>query len=178
MVFMIQHIELRRMQVFIAFTLVLLTLNLFTVNNSLAYTKDEADTSIQQADEAATSAFKAVLEAEKVGANVSRLITKMNEAAVLLTNAKIMAYNKNFHDTIELANSSIEIANSVKYEAANLKTSTLSLHDYIFKISIIESLVGVTAFLLSMIFLWRWFKSYYAHKILGLKPEVTENVDS
>jgi hypothetical protein len=166
------------MQVLIAFTLVLLIFNLFTINNSLAYTKDEANTSIQQADEATTLAFQAVLEAEKVGANVSRLITKMNEAAVLLTNAKIMAYKEIFHDTIELANSSIEIANSVKYEAANLKISTMSLHDYIFKISIIESLVGVTAFLLSMTFFWRWFKSYYAHKILSLKPEVTENVDS
>jgi hypothetical protein len=175
---MIQHIKLRRIKVLIAFISVLIIFNLFTVNNSLAYTKDEANTSIQQADEAAASAFKIVLEAEKVGANVSRLITKMNEAAVLLTNAKIMAYKENFHDTIELANSSIEIANSVKYEAINLKISTLSLHDYIFKISIIESLFGVTAFLLSMIFLWRWFKSYYAHKILGLKPEVAENVDT
>jgi hypothetical protein len=166
------------MQVFIALTLVLLTFNLFTVNNSLAYTKDEANTSIQQADEAASSAFKAVLEAEKVGTNVSRLITKMNEAAVLLTNAKIMVYKENFHDTIELANSSIEIANSVKYEATILKISTLSLHDFIFKNSIIESLVGVTVFLLSMTFFWRWFKSYYVHKILGLKPRVIENVDT
>jgi len=139
---------------------------------------NEGSTSIQQAYDAISSAFEVVLKAESAGANVTNLIIKLNEAVGYLSDARVLLMNGGSGDVDELTERSVEIASEVKNEAQVLQSSTLVNCDYILKISVIESLVGITAFLLSMIFFWRWSKSYYTHKIMSLKPEATENVDT
>jgi len=141
------------------------------------YNANEGSTSIQQAYDAISSAFEVVLKSESTGANVTNLIIKLNEAAGYLSDAKVLLINGGSGDIDELTKRSVEIASEVKNEAQVLQSSTLVDRDYIFKISVIESLVGIPAFLLCMIFFWRWFKSYYTHKIMSLKPEVAENVE-
>ena len=141
------------------------------------YNANEGSTSIQQAYDTISSAFEAVLKAESAGANVTNLIIKLDEAAGCLSDANVLLMNGGSGDIDELTERSVEIAGEVKNEAQVLQANTLSNRDYIFKISVIESLVGVPAFLLCMILFWRWFKSYYTHKIMSLKPEVAENVE-
>jgi len=133
---------------------------------------------LEQAEQSISSAFHMVLEAEDAGANVSGLTAKLNEAAGLLVEAKILVQNGDSRQAADLASHSVEIAEDVKDEASTLKASALSHHDFLFKVSLVGTLVGVPAFLALMFLLWRWFKGYYTRRILGLKPEVAEDVDA
>lgn len=162
-----------------AILLLLFSINLFIPRVVLGYSEDETNTSIQLADKAVNSAFEAVSEAESAGGNVSNFIVRLNQASELLVEAMSLFKNgssiDNIANVIELANRSIELANSVKNEAADLKAFTLSYHDYSLKIYIATSLIGVAIFLVFMFLSWRWFKGYYTSRILSLKPEVAEN---
>jgi hypothetical protein len=139
---------------------------------------DQAHASVQQAEDSVSQAFEAVLGAESAGGNVSSLIVSLNESAALLSAAENMLRSGDSNGVVALANRSIEIANDVKGEAATLETSASANRNFVFEISLVVSAVGVPVFLVFMFFLWRWFKGYYARKLLGLRPEVVENVES
>jgi len=156
----------------------LILLDLCIPNVVSASSYHEADGAIQQAEQAISSAFEAVLEAEGAGANVSGLIRELNEAAGLLADAKISLNNGDLSDVVQLASRVVETADSVKDEASSLRASALSLREFVFKASFVGSGVGVSAFLLFMFYLWRWFKGYYTRKVLGLKPEVADDADA
>ena len=166
-------------QALVVFLLLLFSINLFIPRFVLGYSEDEASTSIQLADKAVCSAFEAVSEAESAGGNVSNFIARLNQASDLLVEAMPLFKNgssiDNIANVIELANRSIELANSVKNEAVDLKASTLSYHDYSLKIYIVVSSIGVAIFIVFMFLSWRWFKGYYTSRILSLKPEVAED---
>jgi hypothetical protein len=142
-----------------------------------AYAGDEAYNSIQQAEQAVSSAFNAVLKAESAGVNVSELIVRLNEAAENLTYAKILFGNGDFNEAIELTNRSIQTSNSVKEEASSLRGTALSQHDLAIQVSLIGLVVGVPAFLFFMFSLWRRYKAFYTRRISGMKPEAASNVE-
>lgn len=166
----------------VVFLLLLFSFNLFIPKFVLGYNEDEANTSIQLADKAVCSAFKAVSEAESAGVDVSNFIARLNQASELLVEAMSLFKNgsstENIVNVIELANHSTELANNVKNEMVDLKASALSYNDYILQIYIITSSVGVAIFIVFMFLSWRWFKHYYLRRLLGLKPEVVENANA
>jgi len=142
----------------------------------LAVDEVEAYHLIEVADRSVSSAFEAVLDAEGAGANVSALIEALNEAVGSLVEAKVFFKNGDFGKVGEVAGRSAEVADVVKDEALVLKTEALSHRDFVFKISVIGSAIGVPAFLFCMFFLWRWFKGYYMRRVLRMKPEVASDV--
>lgn len=148
---------------------------LCTPKVDLAYTEEDAHTSVHQAEEAIFSAFDGVLEAEACGANVSTLGRKMDEAVRFLAEAKNLLRNEEFGQVVELSDVTIGIANEARDEASRLRVSVLSQRDYLFKVSVVSSALGVAAFISLMLLFWRWFKGYYSRNILNLEPEVTSD---
>lgn len=135
----------------------------------------EAPQIIGEAEQSISSAFHVVLEAEDAGANVSSLTVRLNEAAGLLAEARILVQNGDSGQAADLASYSVEIADDVKDEASILKVSALAHRDFVFKVSLAGSLIGVPVFLVFMFRLWRWFKGYYVRRILRLRPEILED---
>jgi len=168
----------RRRQIMISLSVLLVLLRLFIPSAVLGASHYEADGSIRLAEESLSVAFKTVLGAEAAGANVSALIVRLNEAAGLLSGAEVQVKNGGFSEAIGLAGRSAKIAEDVRDEALGLRSSALVYRDFVFKVSLIGSVVGVSVFLVFMWSLWRWFKGYYARRVLGLRPEVATNVDA
>ena len=153
-------------------------LSLLTPHLVSAYALEEAYEPIQKAEEAVFSAFENVLEAENAGANVSRLVARLNKAGDLLVEARVSLKGDDPGEAMRLANRSVEIANGVEDDALGLLVSALADRDLAFKVSLVGSSIGVPAFLFLMFLLWRRFKGYYARKLLSLRPEVAEDAEA
>ena len=149
-----------------------------TFKASSTYNENADFSSMQQAEEAFSSAYNMVLKAESAGANVTNLIMKLNEAASYLSTAKNLLRNEDPDGVAELTFSTIEIADSVKDEATSLEASALANRDFANKISFGISTIVVSIFLVFMFFIWIWFKGFYVRKFLNLTPEVVSDVES
>ena len=134
---------------------------------------DEAVKAIGRADDAVSSAFAVVLDAEKTGANVSRLRGNLNEAVNLLSQAKILLADGDPLTAVQVANLSAETAQSVGSQASSLEASTLAAHEVALRITLAGSSIGIVVFLSSMFLLWRWFRRRYVLEIQDLRPEAT-----
>jgi hypothetical protein len=165
-----------RRQVLAAFLVVTFILSLSVTKSTVASFSLDSDGLVKQAEESVTTAFKAVLDAEAAGANVSGLIVELNQAVGLLSEAKIALGNGDFDGAAEDAASVVEVAEQVRDEASSLRASALVHRDLVFNALLVGSSIGVSVFLVFMWFLWRWFKGYYVRRVLGLKPEVVGSI--
>jgi len=179
----------------VIFSIFFVLLSVSAFRTVSASDKDDAWRSIQRAEQAVSSAFEAVSDAESAGADVSGLIVELNRSVGFLSEANILFRNGDFGGAARLADLSVGIVEgvdrweldgsvmrSVRYEgvrveASRLKASALSHRDFLFKVSLVASILGVPVFLLFMLFLWRWFKEFYARRLLDLKPEVASDVE-
>jgi hypothetical protein len=163
----------RILKVSVSFLLVLVLVGLFSHGVFVVRGADEASSSVGEADVAVRRAFNATLEAEGAGANVSGLIVRLNEAGGILTEAEIALGNGNSSEAASKAVQCIGIAQSVKSDADVLKASALEKARTVFWASLAFSVVGIVAFVVVLMLVWRWFKRGYARRMLGMKPEVT-----
>lgn len=175
---MIRNLRFRLKRVSITFCLFFIILGLITSEVVSTFALDEGDLSIQQAEESVSSAFEVVLDAEIAGANVSRLVVELDEAAGLIVEAKLLLENGMVDEAAEAARLSVEIANGVEDEGLVLKASALAQRDFMFMLSVAGSIIGVPVFLVFMLVLWGWFKRNYERRILSLKPEVSGDAEA
>jgi hypothetical protein len=135
----------------------------------------DASASVGEADVAVRQAFNATLDAERAGANVSRLILRLNEAGGILVEAEMALGNGNSSEAASKAGQCIGIAENVKGDADVLKTSALDEAQTVFWTSLTFSVVGIAVFVAVLVLVWRWFKPGYVREMLGLKPEVVHD---
>ena len=132
----------------------------------------EAVSSLDEADALVCRAFRAVLEAEVAGANVSGLTARLDEAGALLARAEILRRNGDVDEAASLADQAVVIANDVEGEASELRGSALVSRQNVFLLYSAFSLVGASVFVLVLFFVWRWFRRVYVRRLLKSKPEV------
>jgi len=162
----------RVLKVSVSFLLVLVLVGLFSHGVFVVRGADEASSSVGEADVAVRRAFNATLEAERAGANVSGLIVRLNEAGGILVEAEMALGNGNSSEAAGKAVQCIGIAQSVKSDADVLKASALDGARTVFWASLAFSVVGIVAFVVVLVLVWRWFKRGYVRRMLGMKPEV------
>jgi len=133
---------------------------------------------ITNADDALKLAFKRVLEAEGAGANVSSLMSDLNEAGEFLAEAEMSYRNGNLTDAVGLADRCSGLAEAVSIEAAALKGSALADSQRAFRSTIIFSTGGTFAFVAVLVLFWFWFKRVHARRLLGMKCEVGSDVEA
>jgi len=163
-------------RVFIAVSLLTL-LGLLTPKFVPVLGQEEGETSINGAEKAVSSAFEVVLDAEYAGVNVSKLIARLNEAASLLAESNVLLRNGNLSGALRLAGHAVDIADEVEVEASSLRDAEIARRELAFKISLVSATVGIPTYAFLMFFSWRWFKGFYLRRILGMKPEVTSDVE-
>lgn len=138
-------------------------------------TYEEALSAIAETEETAFSAYRAVLDAESAGANVSNLILKLNMAAELLAKANMFFRSNDYDTALIFASNATAIANNVKVEAYNNRDIALHNSFEHFFFSLVESILGVCAVALLSLLSWRLFKRWYYHHLERLKPELKSN---
>lgn len=133
------------------------------------------DSKLQAASNAVIQAFTTVLDAEKAGANVIDLISKLNGASELLAQANIAYRTGDLNTAANNADALLPITQEVLIAAQNAKQSASINGQNAFWSTLVLTLVGIFCFVLALFFFWCRFKKKYITNLLDTKPEVNIN---
>lgn len=121
----------------------------------------EAVRALADAEGEVTLAYRAVLKAEKAGANVSGLLVQLNEAGEFLARAHVEYRLGDFEEASHFADSSRNIGVEVQNAAVELKDSASSEGIQHLLFTMIASIVGVTSIALGSLWVWYFLKKRY-----------------
>lgn len=129
----------------LTFYAILMLAGLVACGSLHASTGEEAFFRITSADDALKLAFKRVLDAEGAGANVSSLMSDLDEAGEFLAEAEVAYRNGNLTGAAGLADSCSALAGTVSVEALALKDSALADSQRAFGSTFAYSATGASA---------------------------------
>lgn len=133
------------------------------------------EATIDEVEVAVGSAYAAVLEAEQAGADVSGLLTSLNDASELLTEAHTAYRLGDLDEASRLADLCSELVEAVASEAEQLRLDALAVQTRGVWLTVIGSTVGVVFIVLGGFWGWRVFKRRYTQRVLKMKPEVVSD---
>jgi predicted PurR-regulated permease PerM len=149
-------------------------ITVFSISPPVTYAESDQNLSkIQSANTAIEQAFTTIQKLEQTGANITKLVNKLNTALDLLTQAEY-AYEKG--DTsliIQNSDAATQIAQQVTSEAQITKNSAVEQGFTIFCFSIVAVVGGIFFFLYLMLLVWRRFNRRYFRDLSQTKPEVS-----
>lgn len=157
--------------------LILLLTGLASKTLLVAYGLDET-AKIAEADNALKQAFGVVLAAEKEGANVSALITKMNQAGMLLAQAEVDYRSGNSGEAADKAAQCLAALQGVSDEALAMRDKALQNAQQAFWNTIAITIVSSVIFVIVLVLIWHWFSNKYLRRLLEMKPEAVVDVES
>ena len=137
--------------------------------------EDGALSAIERGELAMTVAYEAVLEAERAGANVTSLLSKLNEGAEALSEAHMSNRVGNFDDVTYFANLCYDLVASIEAEANMLRDAAVVERPQRLFLTSLSSAVAAVCILFGGFFGWRFFKNRYYQRISQMKPEVVNN---
>ncbi len=141
----------------------------------MAFAASSDSASIQAADSAINQAFKNVLAAEKTGGNVTQLLTNLNNAVELLSEANNAYQSGDTNGVSSNADNARSIANQVNSDALTLQNVSISQSHNRFLFTIIFSIASPLIYVVIFLVGWRRFKRGYNKRLLALKPKVVNN---
>lgn len=133
---------------------------------------DQAALNLQEANNAFNSAFNAISDAEKAGANVIDLLLKLNIIADSLASSESTYVLGDLTTSIVKSNEVIQAIPNLIGTAQNEKQFSSEASVTSFWITLIISIVGAVVFVTLLIFIWRYVKRWYIKEMSRLKPEV------
>jgi hypothetical protein len=134
--------------------------------------QEAAFASISEADQSLAQAYNAVLEAERVGADVSGLLVNLNNAVDFLSKAQKAFELDSFEESVRLANLSIESGHEIVSKAESLKVYINSAKVIRFWWASVGAVLGVSL-VISASFIGYWyFKRFYYRRRLKRKSKV------
>jgi hypothetical protein len=133
---------------------------------------DQAGLKLQAANAAVEQTFKAVLDAEKAGANVNDLLDQLNYAAGVLAKADNSYRAGDFNKAAVQADNVLSIIQKVTDSAQNSKQTSLVSGQNSFWFITAFTIIGVFAFVLVLFLVWRRLKRIYTKSLSEAKLEV------
>ena len=133
-----------------------------------------AVSAVEGAEQAAASAYLAVLEAENVGADVSELLRRLDSATLYLASARMSLRIGDFDGAIGNASFCVEALDAILSEVEVLKDEATKDLSEASLMAISGSIVGVVLVACISFFGWRFFKVRYYERVLKMKPEVVK----
>jgi hypothetical protein len=124
------------------------------------YASSEVE-SINNATTVINQAFNSVLAAEKLGANVTTLLSRLNTAGQLLSQAQNSYFSGNTADVAKNAQNAYSIASQINSQALSLKRLAENQSESNVIQTIALSSVGAIVFVLILLLIWRHVKSSY-----------------
>jgi hypothetical protein len=129
---------------------------------------------ISEAEQLMAQAYEAVLDAERVGADVSGLLVRLNDAAAMLSQARMAFEVGDFEEAIRFAESRREIEYEVVDEARWLETEAINAQVQKSWRFLVTSALGISTVLVASILGYQYFKRRYYKRLSKMKPRVGE----
>jgi len=146
----------------IAFLFVLMSMVLVVGSSFRVFAVDESEanarTAIINAESTVFDCYGAALDTEKAGANVTELLSVLNEAGMLLSRANLAYENGDFNSSVYFANQSILKLNGFVAEAGVLKETALQQRYWDFVVNVVGSAVGAIAVICGGVVIWVFLK--------------------
>jgi hypothetical protein len=120
--------------------------------------QEAAFSKISEAEDALLAAYGAVLEAERAGANISRLLIRLNEAGAFLSRAKLAYGTEDFDSAVHFADQSLTKLNGSVTEANRLKWSAEHAGYWDFLVNFAGSGVGALSIFVVSLVVWTALK--------------------
>jgi hypothetical protein len=145
----------------ISFVLVFLFGNCFS--SLVTAQQDDVSAAISVAQSNITSCFDAARAAEKAGANISRLTNTLNNAEILLSNARCSYSTGDYATAQSLAAESQSLLSNFITDANYLKIIATQNHNIDVLVNVDGSIVGTIAVLFGGFMVWRFIKRNYSN---------------
>lgn len=140
--------------VFLSFSVFSLSFPVFV----LGYSESDATQALTSAQRSIRNCYLAVVEAEKAGANVTRLVDRLNVAGELYSRATL-AYSRGDYDlTVSLCEEAQAKLSGLTLEAESLRMSALEEGRRDFLYNVVGSSVGAVAVVCVSAVLWTLLK--------------------
>ena len=131
-----------------------------------------AASTISEAEQSMAQAYEAVLDAERVGADISGLLVRLNDAAVLLSEARMAFDVGDFEEATRFAESTSEIGYEVVDEAELLEIEANNAQVHRSWWFLVISALGVSVVLVASLLGYEYFKRRYYRRLSKMKPRV------
>jgi di/tricarboxylate transporter len=154
--------------------ILILSTGILSVYPTIAQT-DQTTSKLQLANTAVNQAFNAVLDAEAVGANMTRLLVQINYADSLLSQAENSYRTGDFSTAATKAESLLPIAQQIATSAQNAKQNAVISSQNAFWLTIAFTIIGIVMLIEVLFLVWLWLKRRYIKNLSEAKPEVTVN---
>jgi hypothetical protein len=134
--------------------------------------QEVAASTISEAEESMARAYEAVLDAERVGADISGLLVRLNDAAALLSNAHMAFDVEDFEEATRFAESTSEVGYEVVDEAELLEIEANNAQVDKSWLFLVTSALGVSVVLVASLLGYEYFKRRYYQRLSKMKPRV------
>jgi hypothetical protein len=121
----------------------------------------EAKEAITNTENLLLNCYNASLEAEKAGANITQLLTILNEAGTFLSKAELAYKNGNFTLAVEFTNQTQTRLNGFADLARSAREMGLQQTYRDFMIYIVASIAGSIAIIFGSLIVWFFLKRRY-----------------
>jgi hypothetical protein len=154
------------------------TVLLFALSSALmplvcaSINKEVAAFAISEAEQSMAQAYEAVLDAERVGADISGLLVRLNDAAALLSKARMAFDVGDFEEATRFAESTSEIGYEVVDEAELLEIEANNAQVYRSWWFLVTSALGVSVVLVASLLGYEYFKRRYYRRLSKMEPRV------
>lgn len=146
----------------------------FVLNIEALSAEDVAVSAVNGAEQAVTRTYRAVLEAESAGADVSGLLERLDVAARYLALARICLRIGDFDGAVGNASFCVETLDRIVDDAGVLRDRAVRELGERSWMAIGGSIVGVVAVVCVGFLGWNLFKKRYYERTLKMKPEVVD----
>lgn len=125
------------------------------------------NTNLNAASDAINNAFDTLSAAEKAGADVGSLVTQLNSASRLLSEAENSYRNGDTNAVKSKTSSAVIIARQVTAAAQTAKDKAESAGQSVFWSTLGLTIIGVSVLGLVLMLVWRFIRHRYAEKLVN-----------
>jgi hypothetical protein len=143
---------------------------MLSVPRALAVSPEEASAAVANAEGSLHDAFRMVVDAEAMGANVLALMERLNQVGDALTGAEVALAAADYSEATSKAEVCKILADGVSGDAGVLKSDAVAKASG-WWVTVSFSVVGAAAFLAVLFFVWRRLRWGYEEKVFESRPE-------
>ena len=127
---------------------------------------------VSQAEDSLEAAYLSVLEAERMGGDISEIVTFLNTTLEYYSEAERALESGEYDAAVQLAGKAVEASNEVLEADIGLIVVAGHVEEEAFRNQLFLSFGMVCLIVLFGLLGWRQFKVYYVNRVTGFRPEV------
>jgi hypothetical protein len=158
----------------VVFVAVIALLAFCFLPSCLAFNSGEASAALHKAEADLGSAYTAVADAERAGANVTVFVSRLKAADGYLADGFTDYRGGDYDGAVSKAEACSSAVDGIVGEAVNLQASAERNRGDMLVMTSIISVVALIVFSFLAVFGWQLLKSHYSKKLLGYRPIVEE----